>query len=180
MHDLVHISKCDILILESSGMCQGVKEPQRSLMVMSETHDSSKPLEPNQIWFLTYNLSIYMVALDVDPHLIFFTIPCVIFQYFKISLMTESTSLLQCFHLHEHLLHPTQVGSFRLSCNHGTVKLIISKNVFVCNHTYRMFSLMINSLVFLLMLHFKYAHSSHKKSPCVMTSTQAITRINFL
>lgn len=49
MHDLVQASKCDFAILESSEMCQGVKALQRLLMVMSGPHDSSKPLEPNQI-----------------------------------------------------------------------------------------------------------------------------------
>jgi len=35
-------------------------------MVMSEHRDSSKPPEPNQIGFITHNLSICMVSIDVD------------------------------------------------------------------------------------------------------------------
>jgi len=68
MHDLVHISKCHFSILESSGTCQGIKALQSPLMVMPGPHDSGMPLEPNQILFLTHNLSICMVSVNVDPH----------------------------------------------------------------------------------------------------------------
>ena len=67
MYDLVHISKCNFSILESSGMYQGGEALQRSLMVMSGPRNSSKTIKPNQILFLTHNPSIYMVSLDVDP-----------------------------------------------------------------------------------------------------------------
>ena len=67
MHDLVHISKCNFSILESSKTCQGVNARQHPLMVMSRPRDSSKPVKPNQILFLTHNPSICMVSLDVDP-----------------------------------------------------------------------------------------------------------------
>ena len=43
-----------------------------------------------------------------------------------------------------------------------------------------MFSLVINSLVFLRIFHFKSARSSHQKSPCLIMSAQDITRIKFL
>jgi len=68
MHDLVHISKFHFSILESFGTCQEVEALQHPLMVMLGPRDSGMPLKPNQIFFLMHNPSIYMVALDVDPH----------------------------------------------------------------------------------------------------------------
>lgn len=82
----------------------------------------------------------------------------------------------QHVYLYAPLLHIVQVRSFHPSSNHGTMKLIIS----IQNHTYHMFSLIINPLVFLQIFHFKSTHSSHQKSPCVMTSTQPITQIKLL
>lgn len=67
MHDLVHTSKCKFSILESFGTCQGVEALQRPLMVMSGPRNFGNPIKPNKISFLTHNLSICMIALDVDP-----------------------------------------------------------------------------------------------------------------
>lgn len=67
MHDLVHISKWKFSILETSGTCQGVEALHCLLMVMSGPCDSGKLLKPNKISFLMHNLSICMVALDMDP-----------------------------------------------------------------------------------------------------------------
>ncbi len=93
---------------------------------------------------------------------------CLALSTYYVIYMTESTSLLQCVHLHARLLHPIRVGIVHLSCNHGIVKLIISKTIFFHNHTYRMFSLVISSLVFSRILHVKSTRSSHQQSPCVM------------
>ena len=66
MHDMVQASNYNSTILESSGMYEEVEALQRLLMVMSGPRDSGKPPEPHQIWFLTHNLSIYMVAVNID------------------------------------------------------------------------------------------------------------------
>jgi len=104
----------------------------------------------------------------------------VIFQNFRFSLMIKPTSLLQHVCLDAPLLPPIRVGSVCPSRNHGKVKLIISKTIFIRNHTYRIFSLVISSLVFLQFFHVKYAHSSHQLSPFVMTSAQPIAWIKLL
>lgn len=67
MHDLVHISKCNVSILESSRTCLGVEALQYPLMVMLEPCDFGKLVKPNQIMFFMHNPSIYMVSLDMDP-----------------------------------------------------------------------------------------------------------------
>lgn len=94
--------------------------------------------------------------------------------------MIKSTNLLQHIYLHAHLLHQTQVGNVCFSWNHGIMKSIISKTVFVHNHTYRIFSLMISSTMFLWILYYKFSHSSHQQSPFVMMHAWAITWIKFL
>ncbi len=76
MHDLVHASKCDFVILERFETCQGVEALHRPLMVMLGPRNSDKPLEPNQIWLLMQNPSIDMVSLSVDPHVK----KCLVFQ----------------------------------------------------------------------------------------------------
>lgn len=47
-------------------LCQGVEALQCPLMVMSGPCYSSKPTKPNHISFLTQNLYIYMVSLNMD------------------------------------------------------------------------------------------------------------------
>ena len=61
-------------------------------------------------------------------------------QIFKISLMTKFMNLSQCICLHANILYQNRVGNFHLSWNHGIVKLIISKYLFACNHTYQISS----------------------------------------
>ena len=61
-----------------------------------------------------------------------------------------------------------------------TTKLIISKTIFILNHTYRMFSLVIIFSIFFQIFHVKSTHSSHQQSPCVMTSAQPIMWIKLL
>ena len=66
MHDLVQASKCNYTILGISKTFQGVEALQISLMVMLGSRNSCKPPKLSQIWFLSHNLSLCMVSLDVN------------------------------------------------------------------------------------------------------------------
>jgi len=59
MHDLVHASKCDSIILESSRMCQGVEALQCPLMVMSGLHESGKPPQ-TQLYLVSHTQLVHL------------------------------------------------------------------------------------------------------------------------
>lgn len=66
MHDLVQAPQCASTILGSSETCQGVESLQISLRLILGSRESGKPPVLSQISFLSHNLSLCMISLDLN------------------------------------------------------------------------------------------------------------------
>lgn len=131
---------------------------------MSGPRDSGNPIKPNQISFLTQNLFICMVALDMDPrvkNIYYYVCDITKFHIFANDWIHESITA--C---------PSSCTSLTPNLGWECLSLMQSWDMDVpsCNHI----------LVFFQISHVKSAHSSHQQSPCVMVSTQPIARIKLL